>query len=71
MGARIFRKYDLVLLVSGIVSRMGTDKMAVYSLLGTVGGIVGLPVYAYAIAAQNLCAAKKEHQEIKMRQKNI
>ena len=33
--------------------------MAVYSLLGTVGGIVGLPVYAYAIAAQTYALQKR------------
>ena len=49
----------LVFVVSGIVSRMRTDKMAVYSLLGTVGGIVGLPVYAYAIAAQTYALQKR------------
>ena len=44
---------------------MGTDKMAVYSLLGTVGGIVGLPVYAYAIAAQTYALQKKSIRKIK------
>ena len=45
--------------ISMLVSRMGTDQMAVYSLLGTVGGIVGLPVYAYAIAAQTYALQKR------------
>ena len=39
-GQEFLENTILVFVVSGIVSRMGTDKMAVYSLLGTVGGIV-------------------------------
>ena len=58
-GQEFLENTILVFVVSGIVSRMGTDKMAVYSLLGTVGGIVGLPVYAYAIAAQTYALQKR------------
>lgn len=58
-GQEFLENTILVFVVSGIVSRMGTDKMAVYSLLGTVGCIVGLPVYAYAIAAQTYALQKR------------
>ena len=47
------------LIVSGVVARMGTRQMAVYSLLATVGNTVELPIYAYATAAQTYALQKK------------
>lgn len=51
-GQEFLESTLFVLVVSGVVARMGTEQMAVYSLLSTVMGTLGLPIYAYATAAQ-------------------
>lgn len=33
-------------------ARLGSEEMAIYKLLDLIGGILELPIYAYAAAAQ-------------------
>ena len=52
LGQELLEGTIFVLVVSAVVTRLGTEQMAVYSLLESVGSVIGLPVYAYATAAQ-------------------
>lgn len=58
-GQEFLESTLFVLIVSGVVAKMGTQQMAVYSLLVTVGNIVELPIYAYATAAQTYALQNK------------
>ena len=59
------------LIVSGVIARMGTRQMAVYSLLATVGNTVELPIYAYATAAQTYALQKKAAGEVEQAQRYL
>lgn len=52
LGQEFFEGTLFTLILSGIIARMGTQQMAVYSLLFTVGNMIELPIYAYATASQ-------------------
>lgn len=52
LGQEFLESTLFVVVVSGTVARRGTEQMAVYSLLDTVRSTLGLPIYAYATAAQ-------------------
>lgn len=54
LGQELLESTIFVIVVSGTVARLGTEQMAVYSLLDTVGSTIGLPIYAYASATQTL-----------------
>lgn len=58
-GQELLESTIFVLVVSYVVTRLGTEKMAVYNLLDTVASTVGLPVFAYATATQTY--ALQEH----------
>ena len=47
------------MIITIIVSRLGTLEMAVYSLLDSLGNLIILPVYAYSAAAVTLALQKK------------
>lgn len=57
LGQEFLESTLFVLVVSGVAARLGTEQMAVYSLLGTLSGALGLPIYAYSAAAQT-CACQ-------------
>lgn len=59
LGQELLESTVFVMVLSGVVTRLGTEQMAVYNLLETVGSMVGLPVYAYAAAAQTLALQKQ------------
>ncbi len=59
LGQEFLESTIFVLVVSGVVARMGTQQMAVYSLLVTVGNMVELPIYAYATATQTYALQNK------------
>ena len=52
LGQEFFEGTLFTLILSGIIARMGTQQMAVYSLLFTVENMIELPIYAYATASQ-------------------
>lgn len=52
LGQEFLESTLFVLVISSVVARMGTEQMAVYSLLATLSGTLGLPIYAYATATQ-------------------
>lgn len=52
LGQEFLENTLFVLVVSGVISGLGTEQMASYHLLDTVGGMIGLPIYAYATATQ-------------------
>lgn len=54
LGQELLESTIFVIVVSGTVARLGTEQMAVYNLLDTVGSTIGLPIYAYASATQTL-----------------
>ncbi|MCM1184891.1 MAG: MATE family efflux transporter [Roseburia sp.] len=54
LGQELLEGTIFVIVVSGTVARLGTEQMAVYNLLDTVGSAIGLPIYAYASATQTL-----------------
>ena len=54
-GQELFESTIFVLIVQGAAARLGTEQMAVYKLVDIVYGVIGLPVVAYASAAQT-CA---------------
>lgn len=53
-GQELLESTVFACVVSAAAARLGTETLAVYSLLDTVAGMAGLPVYAYASAAQTL-----------------
>lgn len=54
-GQELFESTIFVLIVQGAAARLGTEQMAVYKLVDIAYGVIGLPVVAYASAAQT-CA---------------
>lgn len=54
LGQEFLQNTLFILVISGVVARLGTGQMAVYSLLDTISSTLTLPVYAYAAAAQTL-----------------
>lgn len=52
LGQEFLESTLFVVVVSGAAARLGTEQMAVYGLLDTVRSTLGLPIYAYATAAQ-------------------
>lgn len=51
-GQEFFENTLFVFVVAGVVSRLGVTQMAIYGLLETVVGTIGLPIFAYATATQ-------------------
>lgn len=66
LGQEFLENTLFALIVTGVVARMGTQQMAIYGLLVTVGSLVELPIYAYATAAQTYALQTKasEHPEL-------
>lgn len=52
LGQEMLESSIFILIVSAVIARLGTEQMAIYSLLDTVGSMIGLPIYAYAAATQ-------------------
>ncbi|MDO4326449.1 MAG: MATE family efflux transporter [bacterium] len=52
LGQELLENTIFLLIVSGVIARLGTRQMAVYHLLDTLGSLTGLPIYAYASATQ-------------------
>lgn len=52
LGQDLFENTVFVFAVSVAAARLGTVEMAIYKLLDLIGGILELPIYAYATAAQ-------------------
>lgn len=51
-GQELLESTIFTCVISATVARLGTEQMAIYSLLDTLGSMIGLPVYAYATATQ-------------------
>ena len=51
-GQELLESTIFTCVISASAARLGTDQMAIYSLLDMVGSMIGLPVYAYATATQ-------------------
>ena len=51
-GQEFLENSLFVFIISGVVARMGTHHMAVHNLLITIGSVMELPIYAYAMATQ-------------------
>ncbi|MDE7028489.1 MAG: hypothetical protein K2P63_00740 [Lachnospiraceae bacterium] len=71
-GQELLESTIFACVVSAAAARLGTRQLAVYSLLDTLAGTLGLPIYAYAAAAQTFalqsysagcCPAKKQESE--------
>lgn len=58
LGQELLESTIFVLVVSSVVVRLGTESTAVYNLLDSVSGVIGLPVFAYATAAQTFALQK-------------
>ena len=52
LGQDLFENTIFVFAVSVAAARLGSEEMAIYKLLDLIGGILELPIYAYAAAAQ-------------------
>ena len=52
LGQDLFENTIFVFFVSVAAARLGSEEMAIYKLLDLIGGILELPIYAYAAAAQ-------------------
>jgi MATE family multidrug resistance protein len=59
LGQDFMESTVFTMIISGIVSRLGTYDMASYSLLDSIGNILILPVYAYSSSAITLALQKK------------
>lgn len=59
LGQEFLESTLFAVVISGVVARLGTEQMAVYSLLATVTGTLGLPIYAYASATQTYACQSK------------
>lgn len=59
LGQDFMESTVFTMIISGIVSRLGTYAMASYSLLDSIGNILILPVYAYSSSAITLALQKK------------
>lgn len=70
-GQEFLESTLFVLIVSGVVARMGTQQMAIYSLLVTVGNMVELPIYAYATATQTYALQNKSAGDINQAERYI
>lgn len=58
LGQDIMEYTIFTMIISGIVSRLGTYSMATYTLLESIGNIVILPVFAYSTSAMTLAMQK-------------
>lgn len=58
LGQDIMEYTIFTMIISGIVSRLGTYSMAIYTLLESIGNIVILPVFAYSTSAMTLAMQK-------------
>lgn len=58
LGQDIMECTIFTMIISGIVSRLGTSAMATYSLLESLGSMIILPVYAYSTSAMTLAIQK-------------
>lgn len=70
-GQEFLESTLFALIVSGVVARMGTQQIAVYSLLVTVGNMVELPIYAYATATQTYALQNKFAGDTKQAERYI
>lgn len=52
LGQELIENTIFACVITAAAARLGTEQMAVYSLLDTVGSTIGLPIYAYAAATQ-------------------
>lgn len=59
LGQDIMESTVFIMIISGIVSRLGTYSMASYSLLESLGNIIILPVFAYSTSATTVAIQKK------------
>lgn len=64
LGQEFLESTLFVVVVSGVVARLGTEQMAVYSLLDTVRSTIGLPIYAYATASQTYAYQAKASGDV-------
>lgn len=63
-GQELLESTVFACVISASVARLGTEQMAIYSLLDTVGSIIGLPVYAYATATQTFALQNYSAKDI-------
>ena len=64
LGQDFLENTLFVMIISGVVARLGTVEMAIYNLLDIVLNLLTLPVYAYATATQTYslqASAKNNH----------
>ncbi len=59
LGQDLFENTIFVFAVSVAAARLGSEEMAIYKLLDLIGGILELPIYAYAAAAQTYVLQSK------------
>lgn len=52
LGQEFMESTLFVLVISGVVARLGTGQIALYSLLTTVSSLLALPIYAFSTATQ-------------------
>lgn len=63
-GQELLESTIFACVLSAAAARLGTDQMAIYSLLDTVGSMIGLPVYAYATATQTYTLQSHSAREL-------
>lgn len=63
-GQELLESTIFACVISAVIARLGTKQMAVYSLLDTVGSMIGLPVYAYAAATQTYALQSHSAREM-------
>lgn len=59
LGQDLMECTVFIMILSGLVSRLGTYSMASYSLLESLGNIIILPVFAYSASATTVAIQKK------------
>lgn len=63
-GQELLESTICTCVISAAAARLGTKQMAIYSLLDTVGSMIGLPVYAYATATQTYALQNHSAREM-------
>ena len=70
-GQEFLENSLFVFIISGVVARMGTHHMAVHNLLITIGSVMELPIYAYAMATQTYALQSRAAGHVKQVKKYL